>query len=75
MERGIIDCETHRRRDNPAKREHLRCPKCQARIGMYVTRATVSEGKIRGVTCVLCGYWHQHEIAGPLAKKAVNRKA
>jgi Zn ribbon nucleic-acid-binding protein len=63
MPHTTLDREALRRSDNHPQRETAnQCPKCNARIGMYVTRAAVSEGLVAGVTCVLCGYWHQQEM-------------
>jgi hypothetical protein len=63
--------ETQHQKNSPLTREvAVQCPKCRARIGIYLTRAAVSEGLIAGISCALCGYWYQEEMPRSTASRA-----
>ncbi|HKZ15975.1 MAG TPA: hypothetical protein VJ161_00735 [Geobacteraceae bacterium] len=37
----------------------MKCPKCNARIGMTKQKLATDTGFASGVICYICGYWKQ----------------
>jgi hypothetical protein len=39
----------------------MSCPKCNAKIGVLRQQISTETGKVIGVLCYMCGYWHQED--------------